>query len=174
MSPQEEPPADKHPPLWPKLQNRINLIKCPGRKADKLQLKNPDPVPALRSITPDVLMTSPCCMFAVAMIHLFRAPPATRAISADLHVDRERLSSVFGVHIKVQTAGDLTCTGRIALQQPSPQKACPPCWVHSADDGSRSTCIFAYDRRRCRVHGFFLEKEVIAANASTEATSLEF
>lgn len=40
--------------------------------------------PAMRPMTPDVLMTSPACMFSVAMIHLFRLPPATNAMSADL------------------------------------------------------------------------------------------
>lgn len=40
--------------------------------------------PAMRPITPDVLMRSPACMFSVAMIHLFRLPPATSAMSADL------------------------------------------------------------------------------------------
>lgn len=30
-------------------------------------------------------MMSPACMFSVAMIQRFRLPPATSAISADLH-----------------------------------------------------------------------------------------
>lgn len=41
-------------------------------------------LPAMRPMTDDVLMMSPACMFSVAMIHLFRLPPATNAMSADL------------------------------------------------------------------------------------------
>lgn len=41
-------------------------------------------LPAMRPMTPDDLMTSPGCIFSVAMIHLFRLPPATSAMSADL------------------------------------------------------------------------------------------
>lgn len=41
-------------------------------------------LPAMRPMTADVLMTSPACMFSVAIIHRFLLPPATSAISADL------------------------------------------------------------------------------------------
>lgn len=35
-------------------------------------------------------MMSPACMFSVAMIHLFRVPPATKAMSADLQTKSKR------------------------------------------------------------------------------------
>lgn len=52
-------------------------------------------------MTPDVLMRSPACMFSVAMIHLFRLPPATNAMSADLNtqmVKKYIYIYLWGVH----------------------------------------------------------------------------
>lgn len=113
----------------------------------------------MRPITPDVLMMSPVCMFSVAMIHLLRLPPATRAMSADLcdNTDYEELY----VHDvcctdKCVLKADLTCMGRIALLRPFLQRAGLLCWVHIAIAGSQSTCIFVYGRHRCRESGFVL------------------
>lgn len=41
-------------------------------------------LPAMRPMMAEVVMTSPACMFSVAIIHRFLLPPATSAISADL------------------------------------------------------------------------------------------
>ena len=46
---------------------------------------------------------------------------------------------------------DLTCTGRIALQQPSLQKVWALCLTRSAVSGSRSSGIFVCGPHRCRV-----------------------
>lgn len=50
----------------------------------------------------------------------------------------------------------LTCTGRIALRPPSPQRAGPLCQPHSAVVESLSYGIFVCGLRRCRVSEPFL------------------
>lgn len=82
-------------------------------------------LPAMRPMTADVLMTSPACMFSVAMIHLFLLPPATRAISADLRgpdwlfrIFREE-AAVFGswshLHGSYRTSTTFSSKGRSSL-----------------------------------------------------------
>ena len=60
---------------------------------------------------------------------------------------------VGGGNLKV----DLTCMGRIALPQPSLQRAGPLGSARSAVAGSLSTCIFVYGHRQCRVSVSFLD-----------------
>lgn len=107
-------------------------------------------------------MMSPTCMFSVAMIHLFRLPPATSAMSADLCVDN--CDDQLYVH-KLHRAccsksrlvkADLTCTGRIALRRPSLQRTGPLCLLHSTVAESLSSGIFVYGHRRCHVSESFL------------------
>lgn len=110
-------------------------------------------LPAIRPITPEVLMMFPACRFSVAMIHLFRLPPATKAMSADLHRQKRKrirrakwVLLTFIKHVKglCVVEADLTCMGHIALQQPSLQRAGPLCLIHSAVAGSLYTDIFVY------------------------------
>lgn len=112
--------------------------------------------PAMRPMTPDVLMTSPACMFSVAMIHLFRLPPATNAMSADLKTQMVKNIYIFisvrrsprSSHRDITAEAELTCRGRTALPQPSLQRACCLFHLHSAAAGSLSFYIFACGRRQ--------------------------
>lgn len=113
-------------------------------------------VPAMRPITPDVLMMSPTCIFSVAMIHLFRLPPATSAMSADLRARLWSSGSSVCMLSKGPCGKMLTCTGRIALRPPSPQRAGPLCQPHSAVVESLSYGIFVCGLRRCHVSEPFL------------------
>lgn len=80
---QEELPEGTHHPHWLRLQSkRWCCIILPN--PDVFSCEWATHLPAMRPMTPDVLMTSPACIFSVAMIHLFRLPPATSAMSADL------------------------------------------------------------------------------------------
>lgn len=178
VSPQGELPVGTHHPRWLRLQSKTERILCdselntdcptsdeslrPSCRGGETRV---DLIPAMRPITPDVLMMSPVSMFSVAIIHLFRLPPATRAMSADL-CGQHRLWRptvcvcvfiTFSVHVHQSPAWwELTCMGRIALQQPSLQTAGPLCSVHSAAAESLSTGIFVYGHRRCHVSVSFL------------------
>lgn len=161
VCPQEELPVGTRHPHWLRLQSKTKEIvyqfvlntDCP--KTHHLQWRF---IPAMRPITPDVLMMSPTCMFSVAMIHLFRLPPATSAMSADLWVDQLFVHNLHRACCSKSCVvkADLTCTGRIALRRPSLQRAGPLCPFHSTVAESLSSGIFVYGRRRCHVSESFL------------------
>lgn len=108
---------------------------------------------------------NPRCFNDVSSLHVLCCNDPSFSLTSSYQGDisrparrQTRLSvfSILSVHIRLRAVSGLTCTGRIALQQPSPQKAGPLRWLHTVDDGSLPTGIFVYDHRQCHVYVFFL------------------
>lgn len=111
------------------------------------------------------------CFDDVTRLHVLRSnyPPFPVASSHERDISRPTFAMA-RIRLGVQevdsqcnwsgssacSKAELTCMGRIAPRQPSPQRADPFCPAHNSASESQSFGIFVYGLRQCRASESFL------------------